>query len=181
MEHPGFPLLGRRFVAPGAFISFERSYHLDHDRGWSARDVVRHPGSVAVIPWDGKEVHLVRQYRAAVGHHLLELPAGKRDVPGEDPIETARRECVEEMGLRPGRITLLHQAYLSPGFTDELIWVYLAEELQAVPPAPQGLEETAATIVSLSPEAAMAALGAGEIRDAKTILGLYSLARRLGR
>jgi len=177
----GFPLLGRRFVARGAFITMERSYHLGEGTAWTARDIVRHPGSVAVIPWDGRQVHLMRQYRAPVGAPLLELPAGKRDVPGEDPAETARRECVEEVGLRPGRLTLLHEAYTSPGFTDELTWVFLAEDLEAVPAAPQGIEEIAATTVSLSLEAAFAALAEGGIRDAKTILGLYALARHLGR
>ena len=115
MGRGGFPLLGRRFVARGAFITLERCYHLGDGAAWTARDIVRHPGSVAVIPWDGRQVHLMRQYRAAVGAPLLELPAGKRDVPGEDPAETARRECVEEVGLLPGRLTLLHEAYTSPG------------------------------------------------------------------
>jgi ADP-ribose pyrophosphatase len=177
----GFPLLGRRFVARGSFITVERCYYLGRGLRWTVRDIVRHPGSVAVIPWDGREVHLLRQHRAPVGGPLLELPAGKRDVPGEDPAETARRECVEEVGLLPGRLTLLHQAYTSPGFTDELTWVYLAEDLSRVPAAPQGIEEEAAATVSLSLEDALAALSAGEVRDAKTILGLYALARRVGR
>lgn len=174
-------MLGRRLVGRGAFLTMERNYHLGAGEAWTARDVVRHPGSVAVIPWDGRHVHLLRQYRAAVGAPLLELPAGKRDVPGEDPADTARRECVEEVGLRPGRLTLLHQAYTSPGFTDELTWVFLAEDLEAVPPDPQGIEEIAATTVPFSLEAALAALAEGGIRDAKTILGLYALARHLGR
>jgi ADP-ribose pyrophosphatase len=177
----GFPLLGRRFIARGSFITVERCYYLGRGVRWTVRDIVRHPGSVAVIPWDGREVHLMRQHRAPVGGLLLELPAGKRDVPGEDPAETARRECVEEVGLLPGRLTLLHQAYTSPGFTDELTWVYLAEDLSRVPAAPQGIEEEAAATVSLTLEAALSALSTGEIRDAKTILGLYALARRVGR
>jgi ADP-ribose pyrophosphatase len=177
----GFPLLGRRFIARGSFITVERCYYLGRGVRWTVRDIVRHPGSVAVIPWDGREVHLMRQHRAPVGGPLLELPAGKRDIPGEDPAETARRECVEEVGLLPGRLTLLHQAYTSPGFTDEITWIYLAEDLSRVPAAPQGMEEEAAVTVSLSLENALAALSAGEIRDAKTILGLYALARRVGR
>ncbi len=176
-----FPLLGRRFVARGAFLTLERCYHLGAGSSWTARDIVRHPGSVAVIPWDGRRVHLMRQFRAAVGEQLLELPAGKRDVPGEAPAETARRECVEEVGLLPRCLTLLHEAHTSPGFTDELTWVFLAEDLQPVPPAPQGMEEAAATTVPLTLEEALTALGDGSIRDAKTILGLYALARHLGR
>jgi ADP-ribose pyrophosphatase len=181
MAEAGFPLLGRRFVGRGAFIALERRYHLGRDGGWTARDVVRHPGSVAVVPWDGERVHLMEQYRAAVGGPLLELPAGKRDVPGEDPAETARRECIEEIGWEPRRLTLLHEAFTSPGFTDELTQIFLAEDLVPVPSAPQGIEEAAARIVSLSIDRALGALAGGEIRDAKTILGLYALARRLGR
>jgi len=177
----GFPLLGRRFVARGAFITLERAYHLGDGSGWTVRDIVRHPGSVAVIPWDGGRVYLVRQFRAAVGAELLELPAGKRDIPGEDPAETARRECVEEVGLLPQRLTLLYEAYTSPGFTDELTWVFLAEGLLPVAAAPQGIEEAAAATVSLSLEEALTALGRGEIRDAKTILGLYALAGHVRR
>lgn len=181
MAEPAFPLFGRRFVGRGAFLTLERRYHLGPEARWTARDVVRHPGSVALVPWDGEAVHLMRQYRSAVGEAVLELPAGKRDVPGEDPAATAERECAEELGLRPGRLTLLHRAYLSPGFTDEMIWIFLAEDLEAVPAAPQGLEEQAATPVALPLEAALAAVAGGEICDAKTILGLDSLARRLGR
>jgi ADP-ribose pyrophosphatase len=124
-------------------------------------------------------VHLLRQHRAPAGGWLLELPAGKRDVPEEDPVATARRECIEEMGLRPGRLTLLHRAFLSPGFTDEVIWIYLAEDLASVEAAPQGVEEQAAITVPMTLEQALDAAAGGEIRDAKTIVGLYAIAHRL--
>lgn len=176
-----FALLGRRFVAQARFISLERAYYLAGDGGWSARDVVRHPGSAAVVLWDGSRVHLVRQHRAPVGGELLELPAGKLDVTGEPPEETARRESIEELGLAPGRLSLLHVGYTSPGFTDELTWIYLGEDLTPAKAAPQGPEEAAAQVVSLTPEEAAAALDSGRLRDAKTILGLCCLLRRLGR
>lgn len=181
MGDGGLALLGKRFVARGAFLSLERRYHLGHGRAWTARDIVLHPGSVAVVPWDGQRVHLLRQYRTAAGEALLELPAGKRDVPGEDAAAAAARECAEETGLRPRRLTLLHRAYLSPGFTDEMIWVFLAEGLDRVGASPQGLEERAATTVAFGLDAALEAAANGEIHDAKTILGLYALARHLGR
>lgn len=181
MGGPTFRLLGSRFVARGRFITLERLYYVTADGKWSAREVVRHPGSVAVVLWDGSRVHLLRQHRAAVGAPLLELPAGKLDVPGESPEHTAERECAEETGLRPGRLTLLHTGYTSPGFTDELTSIYLGEELTPVPRAPQGPEETAATVVALTLEEAAAALEDGEVRDAKTILGLCSLLRRCRR
>jgi len=178
---PGFALLGRRFVAQGRFITLERAYYLAGDGGWTAREVVRHPGSAAVVLWDGSRVHLMRQHRAAVGGELLELPAGKLDVAGESPEETARRESVEELGLLPGRLTLLHVGYTSPGFADELTWIYLGEDLTPVTASPQGPEEAAAQVVRLTAEEAARLLEAGELRDAKTILGLCSLLRRLGR
>jgi ADP-ribose pyrophosphatase len=176
-----FSLLGKRFVARGRFIALERSYYLADGGRWTARDVVRHPGSAAVVLWDGSRVHLVRQHRAPVGGTLLELPAGKLDVAGEAPEETARRESVEELGLLPGRLTLLHVGYTSPGFSDELTWIYLGEDLTPVPSSPQGPEEEAAEVVSLSLEEAERALTDCELQDAKTILGLCSLLRRLGR
>jgi len=181
VDRPAFTLLGRRFLAQGRFITLERAYYLADAGRWTAREVVRHPGSAAVVPWDGRRVHLLRQYRAAVGGALLELPAGKLDVPGETPGQAAARECAEELGLRPGRLSLLHVGYTSPGFTDELTWVYLGEELGPVSPGPQGPEEAAAETVSLSLDEAAAALDDGSVRDAKTILGLCSLLRRLGR
>jgi ADP-ribose pyrophosphatase len=178
---PAFTLLGKRLVAQGRFIALERAYYLGQDGQWTAREIIRHPGSAVVIPWDGDRVHLVRQHRAAVGGTLLELPAGKLDVPGESPQEAAGRECAEELGLRPGRLVLLHAGYTSPGFTDELTWIYLGEDLTAAPAAPQGPEEAAAQVVSLSLDEVADALKDGSVRDAKTILGLCSLLRRLGR
>lgn len=181
MSGSGFALLGRRVVARGRFIVLERAYYLGGGRGWTMREVVHHPGSVAVVLWDGRRVHLVRQHRAPVGGALLELPAGKLDVAGEPPEATARRECIEELGLRPGRLTLLHVGYTSPGFTDELTRIYLGEELTPAPASPQGPEEAAAEIVGLSLDEVASALEDGSVRDAKTILGLCTLLRRLGR
>jgi len=96
---------------------------LDGDRE-VVRDVVRHPGSVAIVPRqaDGRVV-LVRQYRYAVGRELWEVPAGTRDLPGETVEETARRELAEEAGLRASRWRQLGQAYLVPGWADELMTV----------------------------------------------------------
>lgn len=181
MGDAAFRLLGSRLVARGRFITLERRYYLGAEGNWSAREVVRHPGSVAVVLWDGQRVYLLRQHRAAVGTTLLELPAGKLDVPGEVPALTAERESIEEAGLRPHRLTLLHTGYTSPGFTDEIISIYLGEELTAVPSSPQGPEEAAATVVALTLDEAAAALEDGEVRDAKTILGLCALLRRFGR
>jgi ADP-ribose pyrophosphatase len=83
------------------------------------RDVVRHPGAVAVVAvTDDRRVLLVRQYRGPVDRELLEIPAGTRDVEGEPPQETARRELSEEAGVRAGELRLLARVLNSPGFCD---------------------------------------------------------------
>ncbi len=96
------------------------------------REVVEHPGAAAVVPVDAEgNVHLVRQYRDAAARRMLEIPAGKLK-QGEDPAECARRELAEELGLMPGRLTALATFYSSPGFCDELMHLFLAEDLEPV-------------------------------------------------
>lgn len=179
MADPGFTRLGSRRVVRGDFLTWERLYLRDPTGGWLARDTIRHPGSVVVVPWDGDRIHFIEQYRAPVGEVLRELPAGKLDVSGEQPEITARRELVEELGLLPGRLTLLHGVFLSPGFTDERSMVYLAEDLEAADAAPQGAEEEHASLVSMTPEQARAALTRGIFRNAATVIGLYAFLEQL--
>ncbi len=121
----------------------------------------------------------MRQFRAAVGDDLLEVPAGKRDVDGEPPEETARRELEEEIGYRPGRLVKLAEFYNTPGFCDEYTYLFLALDLedlggnQAVGP-----EEQAMTIerIPLGPHR-RADRRRASCSDAKSIIGLL-LARR---
>lgn len=148
------------------------------------REVVRHPGAVVVVPVRSRPdtapvVILVRQYRASVGEELLELPAGKRDVDGEAPEQTASRELAEEVGMSAGRLELLARFYNSPGFCDELSWLYLASDLQAVPASPQGPEEAHMQLVELPLGEAEQLIASGQIKDAKTMVGLLLASRRL--
>jgi 8-oxo-dGTP pyrophosphatase MutT (NUDIX family) len=137
------------------------------------REVVRHPGAVVVVPVDeAGNVTLLRQYRAAVGGELLEIPAGKRDVDGEDPEVTAERELAEEIGRRPGRLDLLARFYNSPGFSDEFTYLYLARDLSEVPSDRQGAEEMAMTVETVALSDAPALIRDGRIVDAKSIIGL---------
>jgi ADP-ribose pyrophosphatase len=147
------------------------------------REIVHHPGAVSMVPLvdDDTAVLLVRQYRAAVGTELLELPAGKRDVSGEAPEETARRELEEEIGLRPGRLEPLAHFYNSPGFSDEYSTVYLASELTPGRVDRQGYEERAMTVVQLGLDEVAGLIASSEIRDAKTIIGLCLARHRLRR
>ena len=93
------------------------------------REVVSHPGAVAVVAHDGEHLWLVRQPREAVEDYLLELPAGKLDEEGEDALATAKRELAEEIGKGAKTWTHLTTFYASPGFSDEEIHVYLATDL----------------------------------------------------
>jgi 8-oxo-dGTP pyrophosphatase MutT (NUDIX family) len=94
------------------------------------RDKVWHPGAVGILALDDQHVWLTRQPREVIGATAsLEIPAGKLDVPGEPPLETAKRELAEEIGRGAERWEELFAFYTSPGFSDERVWVYLATEL----------------------------------------------------
>ncbi|NNK91158.1 MAG: NUDIX hydrolase [Acidimicrobiia bacterium] len=168
----GFEVVGSRRLASTDLFSFERLHLVDPEGRGFSRDVLRHTGAVAVVPRIDNDVVLIRQYRAAAGRALLEIPAGKRDVPGEPPEETARRECAEEVGFTPSRLAPLAEFYTGPGFTDEFMLVYQGDDLTAVPTSPVSHEEVAAEIVRISLEDALGLIRSGEIVDAKTIIGL---------
>ncbi|MCA9753217.1 MAG: NUDIX hydrolase, partial [Gemmatimonadetes bacterium] len=97
-------------------------------------EVMHHPGAAAAVPLfpDGT-VAILRQYRHAVGGWLWEVPAGKLDKPGENPLECAQRELAEEAGLAAARWDKLGSIYTTPGFCDEIIHLYLARELTEAP------------------------------------------------
>lgn len=144
------------------------------------RDVVHHPGAVVVVPvTDEGRLIMVRQFRAAVGADLLEVPAGKRDVDGEPPEVTAARELVEEVGREAGRLDLLARFYNSPGFTDEFTWLYLARDLVEVPHDRQGVEEQQMTVEEVDLAAVPGLIASGELVDAKSIIGATLAAARI--
>jgi ADP-ribose pyrophosphatase len=136
--------------------------------GGHEREIVRHPGAVAIVAVDAKQrVTLVRQLREPVRKRLLELPAGTRE-PDEEPLATAKRELVEEAGLGGGEWRLAASFYSTPGFCDELVHVYIAEGVEETERAPQDDEEI--ELVRL-PAAQLEAL-LPQIEDAKTLAGL---------
>jgi ADP-ribose pyrophosphatase len=148
------------------------------------RDVVRSPGAVAAVPllFDAEgnpSVVLVRQYRAAFDELVLEIPAGMRDVPDEPTIVTAARELVEEVGLVAGQLVPMHEFYPSAGMTNSVLHLFLATALTAVERETHGPEEAHSEVVHLPLGEAMAMVESGEIRDAKTIIGLLLVERQL--
>ena len=139
------------------------------------RSVLRHPGAVMAVPVDddGKHVFLVRQYRASIDGDLLEVPAGKRDVDGEPPATTARRELEEEIGRTPGRLVKLCEAYMSPGFTDEYAHMYCALDLRDFDSAEAAThEEGAMTVERYALADVDRLIATGELVDAKSIVAL---------
>ena len=165
-------------LGEGMFVRLERVILRGADGSTHPRDVLRHPGGVAVLPVDGATVWFVRQYRVAIGRDILEIPAGKRDVSGEPPIETARRELREELGMTASEWVSLGTMEPSPGYTDEVIHLFAASGIVAEARRPDGIEEAEAAVVTMTLEDAMHAIDAGEITDAKTQIALLRWSRR---
>jgi ADP-ribose pyrophosphatase len=127
---------------------------------------------------EGGDVLLVRQYRGAVDRELLEIPAGTRDVDGEPPEETARRELLEEVGVDARHLRFLGSMYNSPGFCDQETYLYLATGLDPGTPARHGPEEESMEVVALPLTDVDRLLAGGDLIDAQTLVGLL-LARRV--
>lgn len=138
------------------------------------RDIVVFGQSVAIVPVIGDEVILIKQFRAPIGGWVLEVPAGRVD-PGESPEETARRELVEEIGYFPRKLEKLGSLYVSPGYSDEILHVFLAEELEYVGnrPEPGELIE----VVRLRLLDALNVVLSESVADAKTVASIL-LARQ---
>lgn len=133
------------------------------------RDVVRHPGAVAIVALtDDGRICLVRQYRTSLARVTVEIPAGKLD-PGEDPLTCAHRELLEETGMEAEQMGFLTTIATSDGFTDELIHIYMATGLHFVASSPDADEFINVDLVPL-PELIDAVLD-GRIEDCKTVTG----------
>jgi len=170
--------LERRVIYRGRVLSLSVDRVREPGTGEVVREVVRHSGAAVVVPLaDDRRLVLVRQYRYAVDEFLWEVPAGHID-PGEAPEQTARRELVEETGYYPRRLEKLVAFYPSPGFSDEIMHLYLATELEHRRARPDDDEAIEVGLFSLDETVEMAARG--EIRDGKTLLGLMLVKERRG-
>lgn len=142
------------------------------------REIVHHGGSAVIVPvFDDGTIALVRQYRHPAVRYLLEVPAGTLN-PGEVPDEGAARELEEELGVVAGNLEKLSEFFVSPGFCEEKMWVYLATDLTETE---QRLEDDELIEVVRVPFAqALGMITTGEIEDAKTIIGVMLAAPRVG-
>lgn len=171
-----FRHLGDELVYRGHIWDVVSGTFADPTGGQFHRDIVRSPGAVAVVPVLGanteRQVVLVKQYRAAFDDVIIEIPAGMRDVEGEDPAATAQRELQEESGFVAGSLRLLHEFLPSPGMTDARLHVYLATDLRAVDRRSHGPEEDHMEVLIMDLAEAVERVARGEIRDAKATIGL---------
>ena len=169
-------------------ISSEQIYHgrvfdvtvatIREDDQTYKREIVNHPGSAVIIPvFDNGTVALVEQYRHPARRFMLEVPAGTLS-PGEPPEDGARRELEEEVGVRAGQMEKLSEFFVSPGFLEEKMWLYLATKLTETK---QSLDDDEYLKIRRIPLLrAMQMITDGEIEDAKTIIGIMLTAQRLG-
>ena len=158
-------------IFQGRIISLQVDQVRLPDGRTAERELVKHPGAVAVLALLDGRMLVVRQFRKALERTLIEIPAGKLDA-GEEPAAAAARELEEETGWKPKRLTPLCSFYTSPGFADEIIHLYFTNELER---GDAGLDEDEfLDVFSLSLDEAWDAIADGRIRDAKTITAVYA-------
>jgi ADP-ribose pyrophosphatase len=165
-------------IHSGVIVNLRRSDYRRPDGTVVTREVMDHPGAVVIVPVEDDHVLLVRQPREAVEEYTLELPAGKLDRPGEDPLECARRELAEEVGRAAASWRSVGGFYTAPAILTEFIHCFIATGL--TPAAGAAADEDEAIEVVEWP---LADLGRAidEARDAKTLIGLMRLERELRR
>jgi ADP-ribose pyrophosphatase len=180
-EHLRETTVARRIVHAGRYITFRVDTVEDAAGGRHQREVVDHPGAVAIVALDGDELLLVRQYRSPAGRVLLEIPAGtldrQPDGSVEDPDVAAPRELAEETGYRAGSWRRLGTFWTAPGFASEAMTLYLARDLAAVPGYEGPEPDERLDLVRLPWREALALAEEGGIEDAKSLVGIFWLAR----
>jgi ADP-ribose pyrophosphatase len=177
VEH--WPVASSAELARSRLISVRSDQVRTPDHQLAERDVVLHPGAVAALALDDADrILMIRQYRHPVGRLLWEIPAGLRDVAGEDPWVTAQRELTEETGYRAGDWRVLADYYSSPGFSTERLRIFLARDLEAVPAAERQFvprdEEAHLQLGWLALDEAVRKVFAGELHNGPAILAIMA-------
>jgi 8-oxo-dGTP pyrophosphatase MutT (NUDIX family) len=173
----GFEPIGSEIMWHGKIISAGVQHFRHADGAVVARDKVWHPGAVGMLAHDATQVWLTRQPREAAGMTAsLEIPAGKLDVPGEEPLACAQRELAEEIGKTAATWTELTAFYTSPGFSDERVWLFEATDLADAGEGATADEDERIEIVPWPLDRLDAALA--ECEDSKTLIALLWLKSR---
>jgi ADP-ribose pyrophosphatase len=171
-------LVDRQVLPGGTYLTFVRDTVVTHDDKHHSRDVVIHPGAVAMVGLlADRRVLLVRQYRHPTGEILMEIPAGTLDMMDdgsvEEPLPAAKRELWEETGYRAGSWRLLSTFWTAPGFASELMHLYLATDLEKDPDYDGPEEDERLRVVEMDFDEALAQAADGTLRDAKSLIGLF--------
>jgi 8-oxo-dGTP pyrophosphatase MutT (NUDIX family) len=174
-----WPVASSVELASGQLVRVRRDKVQMPDGSLASREIVEHPGAVAVLALDDDaRVLLIRQYRHPVGRLLWEIPAGLRDVAGEPLLVTAQRELAEETGYRAADWRVLIDFYTSPGFSNEKLRIFLARALTEVPAADRAFvpeHEEAHLVVQWVPlSEAVAGLLSGELHNGVTAVGVLA-------
>jgi ADP-ribose pyrophosphatase len=178
-ETAGWPVAGSAVLARARIVTLRQDDVQLPDGEQVVREVVEHPGAVAIVAIDEADrVLMIRQYRHPVGAMLWELPAGLRDVPGEPLLETARRELLEEAGYQAADWHVLADYLSSPGISTERVRVYLARNLTEVPARQNEYvrqhEEAYLTVAWVPLAEAVRAVLAGDLHNGVAIVGILS-------
>ena len=174
-----WPVVSSAELTRGRLVTVRSDEVRTPENKLAERDVVVHPGAVAALALDAADrILMIRQYRHPVGRLLWEIPAGLRDVAGEDPWVTAQRELIEETGYRARDWRVLADYYTSPGFSTERLRIFLARDLEAVPPAERHFvprDEEAHLLLSWLPlDEAVRKVFAGELHNGPTVLAIMA-------
>lgn len=172
MSPKKFTIESSEVVHVGAVVTTEIAKMRTPEGDLVDRQVVRHPGAVAVVAVHEGSVILVEQYRAAIDANLIEIPAGKLDVKGEATETAAARELVEEVGLQPNSMTEMGLFVVAAGFSDEVITIYFTDDCTDVGREVDGVEEAHSEILRV-PLAEIDEWLDSRLTDAKSLVGLF--------
>ena len=173
----GFETLDSKLLFDGVVLRLYLDEVRQPDGKVVEREVVRHWGAVGIVALDGdNNIYMVKQYRHATGEELHEIPAGKL-FRGEDPLDCAKRELGEEVGAKATDWTFLCSFYTSPGFSDEILHLYLAEGLTEGEASPE--EDEFLEVYKVGLDGALKMIENGMVKDSKTIAGITMTALRM--
>ena len=168
----------RKTIYRGKVIDVERQSVILVNGNTAEREIIRHSGGACMVAVDDlMNIYLVRQYRKAIDRETIEIPAGKLE-KDEDPYECAVRELKEETGLMAGRVSKLGHIYTTPGFCDEVLHIFLAEDLVQAENDPDPDEFVSCERYPII--RCLEMIENGEICDSKTIVAILRMARRFG-
>lgn len=177
--------MSERVVFNGRYLTFRVDTIRDASGRQHERELVLHPGAVAIVPLDGDDVLLVRQWRHATGGALLEVPAGTVDIlpdgTPEAPEVCAPRELGEETGMVAERIRYIGSFWTAPGFCDEFMHLFLAQDLSPLAGYAGPEPDEHLDLVRMPLAEALDMADRGEIQDAKSLVALFHVARMADR